>query len=242
MKVDVIGTGCSWFARNNTSFVIDDKILFDVPNGNYKQIIKRYNIYDIDSIFVTHWHNDHIGDLKMISTIYIRNQDKIEKGKKLKIYSAPGLDEYLIEYNRLTFSRKDELDINILRNVIEFIDVTDGKEFEEGGYKVKAYAVDHKMPCFGYTFTDENGKTVAFSGDTIRCQNLETMLSKSDYALVDMAATYENPVHIHTDDFVKLTKEYPNCKMFPIHTSDPAQEFAIQNGLNYLNDGDLLEL
>ena len=242
MKIDVVGTGCLWFSRNNTSFVIDDKILFDISCGNYKQIIKRHNIFDIDTIFITHWHNDHIGDLKVVTTLFIRNKDKLEKGKKLKVYSTPGLAEYLIEYNKLTFSRDDEIDINVLLSVVEFIDVYDGMEFTESGYKVKAYAVEHKMPCFGYTFTDKNGKTIAFSGDTTYCENVEKMLEKSDFALVDMAATYENPVHIDTNTFVKLQNKYTNCKMFPVHTSDPAQEFAIQNGLNYLNDGDILEL
>ena len=40
MKVLAVGTGCTWFERNNTSFIIDDKILFDTPSGSYKDIIK----------------------------------------------------------------------------------------------------------------------------------------------------------------------------------------------------------
>jgi hypothetical protein len=41
MKVFAVGTSCTWFKRNNTSFIIDDKILFDTPAGSYKDIIKQ---------------------------------------------------------------------------------------------------------------------------------------------------------------------------------------------------------
>jgi hypothetical protein len=52
MVVDVIGSSCTWFKRNNTSFVLDGNILFDIPIGNYKQIIRRYNIYNMKSLFM----------------------------------------------------------------------------------------------------------------------------------------------------------------------------------------------
>ena len=36
MKVNVMGTSCIWFTRNNTSFVIDEEMFLDVPEGSYK--------------------------------------------------------------------------------------------------------------------------------------------------------------------------------------------------------------
>ena len=239
MKVEVIGTSCSWFVRNNTSFVIDDSMMFDISSGNLKPIMSRYNVFDLKTLFVTHFHTDHIGDFKILATMFIRNRKRLGI-KKLKVYAPAGFDEYTIELNKLTFSREDETDINILRDAVEFVEIFDGMEFEEGGYKIKVYAVEHKMTCFGFTFTDKTGKTIAFSGDTRICDNLEKMLSVSDYAFVDMAATFEHFAHLDTNTFVMLQNKYPNCKMFPVHTSDPAQEFAINNGLNFINDGDIL--
>ena len=242
MKIDVIGSSCSWYQRNNTSFVIDGKILFDISSGNYKDIIKKYDIFDIDSLIISHWHSDHIGDIKVLSTMFLRAKKKGKIDKKLKMYSFAGLDEYIIKLQKLTFSREDELDINLLRNAVEFYDINDGDEFEENGYKIKAYAVDHgDLACLGYTFTDKDGKTVAFSGDTTNCENLEKMLSISDYAFVDMAATFKNPNHLDVDGFIELQKKYPNCKMFPIHTSDPAFELGKEKGIELVNDGDVFE-
>ena len=243
MKVDVVGTSCTWYTRNNTSFIIDDTILFDVPAGNYKDILKRGNIFRYESVFVSHWHSDHIGDLGVLTTRFLREKVKNPDLPKLKVYSKLGLDEYLIAYSKMKFSREDETDINLLRNAVDFIEIKEGDEIETGGYKVKVYSVDHNdIDCFGFTFTDKTGKTVAFSGDTRLCDSLEKMLSVSDFGFIDMAATFDNPNHLHFEGFVELSKKYPNCKMFPVHTSDPSQELAVKNNLNYLNDNDILYL
>ena len=95
MKVDVIGSSCSWFVRNNTSFVIDGHILFDISSGNYKQIIRKYNIFDMDNLIVTHWHSDHIGDIKILSTMFLRAKKRGAINKKLKVYTFAGFDEFL---------------------------------------------------------------------------------------------------------------------------------------------------
>lgn len=243
MKVEVVGTSCTWFERLNTSFIIDDEILFDVPAGNYKQIIKSIDIFKLKWIFISHFHLDHIGDLKNITTRYIRERDKRGNLGKLKIYAPAGLAELLIKENELFFGSDDEKSMDILKSVIEFIDVYDGMEFEENGYKLKVFEMSHGgVLTFGLTFSDKNGKTVGFSADTNECLSLHKMLEMSDYAFVDMASIRPRVTHLCTDDFVKLSEKYKNCKMFPVHTSDECQKFAEDNGLNYLTDGQVLNL
>ena len=242
MKVLVVGTSCNWFQRLNTSFIIDDNILFDVPIGNYKTIIKNVDLFKIDWIFISHLHSDHFVDINKIATNIIRYPNKREGLRKLRVYAPKGTAKHIIKFNKITGCGKDEKSLKTLKNSVEFINLKDGMEFEESGYKIKVYKMLHgNNETFGLTFTDKKGVTVGFSADTCDCENLRKILSVSNYAFVDMSSDVPYKTHLCTDEFVRLDKMFPNCKMFPVHTSDKSQEFAEKNNLNFLHDGQILE-
>lgn len=238
MKVLAVGTSCTWFERNNTSFIIDDKILFDTPAGSYKDIIKIIDIFKLDGIIISHFHADHFGDFSVFATSFMRYSEKVGRTKNLKVYAPKGVLDKLVNINTILGGADDECDKEALKKHIDFIEVSDGEEFELSGYKVKAYAVDHgKSPCFGFTFETEKG-IVAFSADTRECDNLLKMLEISTIAFVDMAAPQPARGHLDCYRFVELQKAYPNCRMIPVHTSDECFKFAKENGLEILNDFD----
>lgn len=239
MKVYAVGTSCTWFKRNNTSFIIDDKILFDTPSGSYKDIIKKIDIFKLDGIIISHFHADHFGDFQVFATRFMRESEKQGRTEKLKVFGPKGIVDKLIAINKLLFGADDECNPDLFKSKIDFVEVENGDEFELSGYKVKTYEVDHgRAYCLGFSFEDEKGKVVSFSGDTRECDNLHKMLEKSDVALVDMAAPVPAKTHLDCFRFVELQKMYPNCQMWPIHTSDECYEFAINNGLRVLNDSD----
>ena len=239
MKVLAVGTSCTWFERNNTSFIIDDKILFDTPSGSYKDIIKKINIFDIDGIVISHFHADHFGDFPVFATRFMRESEKQGRVRNLKVYGPKSVLEKLIAVNTVLGGAEDECSSEQLTKNIDFYDVSDGDVFELSGYKVKTYVVDHnKSVCLGYVFEKDGCKSVGFSGDTKECDGLHKILSESDVAFVDMAAPIPAKAHLHSDRFVELQEMYPNCEMWPIHTSDECQDFAKNNGLNVLNDFD----
>lgn len=238
MKVYIIGTSCTWFSRNNTSFILDDKILFDAPSGIYKELIRKMDLFDIKSLYISHFHADHFADVQVIVTRFMRESEKHNIKHNLKVYCPKGTLDHLIEYNTIIFGGADECDRESLTKKVDFIEVEDGDEFVDNGYKVKVYQMDHgRVYCQGYTFTDENGQTIGFSADTKECDNLDKMLQNSDVAFVDMASIDKHHSHLDVDGFIKLTKKYKNCKMYPVHTSDATQKFAEENRLNAVHDG-----
>ena len=238
MKVYLVGTSCTWFKRNNTSFILDDKILFDVPQGNYKLIIRKVDFYQIESVYISHFHTDHFSDLQVVTTKYMREAEKNGVTRKLKVFGPKGTLEHLIDCNKVNCASPDECNKETLSRMIDFIEVGDGDEFEDCDYKVKVYKMDHAdVYCQGYTFTDKNGMTVAFSADTKDCEALHKMLEISKFAFVDMAALKSYHSHLDVNGFISLTKKYKNCKMYPVHTSDETQKFAEENGLNAVYDG-----
>ena len=129
MKVYLVGTSCTWFKRNNTSFILDDKILFDTPDGSYKEIIRKMNIFDVKSVYISHFHSDHFTDLQIIATRFMRESERNGVVDKLNVYGPKGLLDHLVDFNKTVFAGCDECNKESLTKRINFIEVGDGDEF-----------------------------------------------------------------------------------------------------------------
>ena len=63
MKIQLIGTGTIPDVANSASVLINDHILFDMPNGNLKAMIRQnIDIMNIDTLIISHTHADHCFD------------------------------------------------------------------------------------------------------------------------------------------------------------------------------------
>ena len=64
MKVVVIGSGNITSAYNSASYLIDNHIMVDMPNGCCKAMKKLgYKETDIKYLLLTHFHGDHYFDI-----------------------------------------------------------------------------------------------------------------------------------------------------------------------------------
>lgn len=244
MKVFAVGTSCTWFERNNTSFILDDDILFDVPDGQYKQIIKVIDIKKVRAIFISHFHADHFVDTHIVLTRFMRESRKWwGRTDKLQFFGPRGLADKFVEIQKAFCTEEIECDINYIKKFVDFHEVEDSEEFEFSGYKIKVFAMDHgDLYSQGYTFTDKNGKVVGFTADTKDCENLRKMLAVSDVAFVDLASVEPAKSHLDVKSFMELEKEYKGCKMYAIHTSDESYELAKSKGINVLDDSDIINI
>ena len=234
MKVTAVGTSCSWFVRNNTSFIIDEDFIFDIPSGSYKEIIQKINLEKVKALFISHFHSDHFGDFHLIATRFMR---EFNGSEKLKVYAPKGALDRMIRINYETCAGCDELSHENYKRKIEFIDLYDGFEFNFNNYKLKAYKVDHgDVETYGFTIKDQNNFVVAFSADTRECDNLHKMLESSNVAFIDMSSVKQHKKHLSINDVEILIKKYPNCKIYPIHTCDKCQDYARKN-MNFVEDG-----
>ena len=240
MKVTVLGTSCTWFKRNNTSYIIDNDILFDAPQGSYKSIIKEIDIFKLKAIVISHMHTDHVLDLHIITTRVMReNRGRTEP---LRIYAPKGLFDKILKLHELFFAADDECDRNSYAGKVEFIDLEDGMTFSESEYNITAYKVEHGKPeSYGFTFEDKKGMVVGFSGDTILCDNLYKIIEKSKYAFVEAAAAKVSKTHITLAEYLELREKYPNTEFYPVHTCDECQQYLEDNNLNAVHDGDVFK-
>ncbi len=239
MKVYVVGTSCSWFKRNDTSFIIDDNIIFDMPSGSYKDIIKTTDQNKIEAVIISHFHSDHFADLAYLVKFCMSYAEG--RKEKLRVYGPKGILKKLIERNTAYELNEDERSEEEIQKAVTFIEIEDGMTFKEGKYNVSVYKMEHGKPeTLGFTFKEDNGKTIGFSADTCYCENLEKIVSSSNYAFVEMTLLHQSKSHLSSNEFVALSKKYEKTKIFPVHTTDVAQKFAEENGLNFLHDGEIL--
>ena len=89
MKVRIIGSGSMWNAYNSASYMIDDNILIDMPNGMCKYLFKQgIDPRKVNNVLITHFHGDHYFDIPFYFILKSRADDKrinmfcIKEGKK----------------------------------------------------------------------------------------------------------------------------------------------------------------
>ncbi len=239
MEICVMGTSCTWFARENTSFVIDKNIILDLPEGTYKNIVKKFDIYKMDYVLISHLHIDHFFDIHILATQIMR-YDKNRK-TKLKVFGPKGTAEKLIEINKLMLSAKDQTEIENYLKVIDFIEIEDGSTYEVGKYQVKAYKVEHGIAeTFGFSFFENGKKLAGFTADTVYCNNVQNIVEGAKVAFVDFTTIEKHIAHMSKDDYFKIVQDNKNTKVYPVHTCDATQEYIEKNNLNPLKDGDII--
>ena len=77
MKLKFLGTGSISNKDNSASYLIDDKILIDMPGGNYKNMLRMdINFQNINDILFTHFHGDHFLDIPFFLLEKLKSNDK----------------------------------------------------------------------------------------------------------------------------------------------------------------------
>ncbi len=225
MKIKVIGSGSMWTGYNSASYMIDDNILVDIPNGMCKNLFKLgINPRKIEHVLITHFHGDHYFDIPFYFllksradnhniNIYCSKEGKRKNQKLLKL-AFPNSTKEINEAIDLKYIYKETFKVN--------------------NYIVQKYLVDHgrMKPAFGYIFDTKKYK-IGFTGDTTICKNVLYMASVCEYLFCDCMFIKGTSKHMGIDNIKYLSKEYPNCKFVVSHLEDDTrkelQKLKIEN-------------
>lgn len=173
----------------------DKNYLIDAGRGVTTRLVQAgIEPQDLDAIFITHHHYDHIGNLAdLLLSIWNNNRTK-----KLPIYGPHGT-RAIIE---AMFSLVYKADITFryreaaitgdalcdLDEMLEIIEIDQGPVMQEDGLNVTCERVEHghgqgmtheEWPCLGFRFAVEY-KTIAISGDTVDCPGLGRLAKNAD--------------------------------------------------------------
>ncbi len=179
MRVTLLGTGSPRPSvdRNGPAILVEvggKILLFDSGRGVVQHLQQLdIRISEIQQIFLTHLHSDHISaldDVWLTGWIYQRPQP-------LNIYGPKGTKSY-IDHLQQAYSydvqlRNQHSGLGLNAGVVVTNEIKPGVIYSENGIKVTAFLVDHKPvdPAYGYRI-DFGDRSVVISGDTSYSQSL----------------------------------------------------------------------
>lgn len=223
MKLKIIGSGNITSKWNSASYLIDDNILIDVPNGTCK-ILKNIGVdpSKIKHILITHFHGDHFLDMPFILLNKIFYDSEYSN-----IYCDSTGENKVYDIIKLAYPNTVEK----IKNYFKYI--CDDK-FNIDEYEIEKIMLEHAKGIvdYGYIFYDDN-KYIGFTGDSGLCENIEKMASKCNHLICDCNYIVGKKSHIGIDNLKKLAIENPNCIFYTTHMDDTTREKL--NELNMKN-------
>ena len=149
-------------------------LLFDVGRGVVERLSQAgVKGREITSIFLTHFHSDHIvglPDLWLTSRLTLSWGGRTEPMEVIGPTGTKDLVDNLVRaYAPDIAARPDQPQIDLVGRDFD----KDGVVFDRNGVRVTAFTVDHgpAKPAVGYRI-DFNGRSVLISGDTRLNQNV----------------------------------------------------------------------
>jgi ribonuclease Z len=119
-----------------------DRLLFDCGEGTQRQLLRSTGLVDLEDIFLTHFHADHILGLPgMLKTFSLRGRET-----PLSIYGPPGL--------KALFAALDVL-VGRTGYELRLIEVEPNEEVRRDGYRIAAFEVAHRVRAYGYAIVED---------------------------------------------------------------------------------------
>ncbi len=218
MKLTLLGTGCPSidYKRCGSSNLITTKktnILVDCGSGVTQRLNESGNTSaDIDALFLTHLHSDHVIDLyQLIISSWHSDRDSI-----WRIYGPKGTKKFV---DQIFVAWKSERELRISYEKRKSKKALKYKvyEFHKTGsiaindIKIKYFEVDHKPVKFAYGFSFfYKNKKLTISGDTRPCESLMQNARNSDVLLHEVFIEYEmnKTSKLRTKNTLHNVKEY----------------------------------
>jgi ribonuclease Z len=148
LEVTFLGTGASApSARRSTAAVLvargGERLLFDCGEGTQRQMQKSLGLTQVDEIYLTHFHADHMLGLPGLLKTY----DLTDRETPLRVFGPPGLKELFTVLRPL---------IGRLRYPLELAELKAGERVEHDEYFVEGYEAAHNVRAFGWALVEDD--------------------------------------------------------------------------------------
>ena len=237
MKLKIIGSGSMWTGYNSASYMIDDNILVDMPNGMCKNLFRvKLDPRNIEHVLITHFHGDHYFDMPFYLLLKSRADNK-----NVNIYCGKEGKRKNKALLKMAFPNSCK---DVLKSVSP--NYNHDEHFTIKDYDIKRCLVDHgrMKPAYGYIIKTKSS-TVSFTGDSCLCAEVEHMASISDYLILDCMFLKGTTKHMGIDNIKYLLDKYPKCQYIVTHLEDETRKELKKQSLKNViipEDGEEIEI
>lgn len=161
------------------------KLVFDTGSGSTRNIETAHiGVGDIDAVFLTHFHSDHIGDL---GELFLKRWATDGMSTPLPVYGPPGVEQVVEGFElayqldkgyRIAHHGEDVMPVSGFGGDPITFDLGESLEssdvvYSRDGVEVIAFNVDHYpiVPAVGYRVNYQD-RSVVISGDTVFTESL----------------------------------------------------------------------
>ena len=180
MRVTLLGTGCPLvdpqrFGPASLVRAGGTQVLIDCGSGVTQRLVAAGSSGAVlDAVLLTHLHSDHVIDLyQLIISSWHQGRDRPQRifgPTGTRAFAEATMEVWRSEREqRIAWERRPST-AGLGLDIVEY---EEGVIFDADGVRISAFEVDHRpvQPAFGFVF-ESGGCRVAFSGDTMVCDNL----------------------------------------------------------------------
>jgi ribonuclease Z len=148
LSVIFLGTGGSVpSARRSTASVLvargGERLMFDCGEGTQRQLQRSLGLTQVDEIYLTHFHADHVLGLPGLLKTY----DLTDRQERLTVYGPPGLRDLFRTLKPIVGRTQFDL---------RPVELQMGQAVPHDGYEVRAFPVEHGVRACGYALVEED--------------------------------------------------------------------------------------
>jgi ribonuclease BN (tRNA processing enzyme) len=181
MKVTILGsgTGIPSLQRNAAGYLLEEdgqQCLIDCGSGTLLRLERaRKSHRNIDAVFLTHTHVDHIGDLMPL--LHALKLPGAPRKKPLSIMGPPGFPEF--------FQRYVEPVVGLPRGIeVHVLEARQLNDWNGIGMRTVDTVHSQRMNSIAYRF-EAHGRAVVFSGDCDEDPGIVALARGADLLILD---------------------------------------------------------
>jgi len=214
MKLITLGTGtCEPSLKRgfpaNFLKIKNKNILVDCGSGALRRLIEAGQDYkEIDFIFLTHFHDDHIAEVNSIIAA-LSWTPNFNRKKELFLIGPVGLKERCDNGIFKTETRPDTFKVKV--------EEIDGKR-NFANFEVETMKTVHSLESVAYKFSEEN-KNIVITGDCGYDESLINFANETDLLLIEctLPNKIESDRHLSSKQCGEIAKESKAKKVVLTH-------------------------
>lgn len=232
------GTGVPSLLKNPPCILIkfgDKRAIFDSGPGSLKNMLQLgVDCLNLDFIFYTHLHLDHIAEFSAI--LFAAKIPPAIRKKPLTVYGPTGLKEY---YKKIRELYKETIYTDQYKLHLEEIE---NKKINIDDYAISTKTLEHHGGGMGYRILTPGGKVIVYSGDTDYCSEVVELAKDADIVMLDCSFPDEMKMkgHLSPRDAGKVARLSNAKKLVLVHTYPICEKYDLITPCKKEFDGEVM--